>query len=72
MQLNTLIVGVLFLAFPLMMFNFGNRYSLLAGLIGDLHNTVINEKILTGDSLRFSSNRQPSPKIMADCHHPDL
>jgi hypothetical protein len=33
MQLNILIVGVLFPPFPLMMINFGNRYSLLAGLI---------------------------------------
>ena len=46
MQLNILIVGVLFPAIPLMMINFGNRYSLLAGLIRNLHDTVINEKIL--------------------------
>ena len=53
MQLNTLIVDVLFLTIPLMMINFGNRYSLLAGLIRHLHNTVIIEKILTYDSDRF-------------------
>ena len=53
MQLNILIVGVLFPAIPLMMINFGNRYSLLAGLIRNLHDTVINEKIATEDSARF-------------------
>ena len=36
-----------------MMINFGNRYSLLAGLIRNLHDTVINEKISTDDSARF-------------------
>ena len=53
MQLNILIVGVLFPAIPLMMINFGNRYSLLAGLIRNLHDTVINKKILTDNSARF-------------------
>ena len=53
MQLNILIVGVLFPAIPLIMINFGNRYSLLAGLIQNLHDTVINEKISTDDSARF-------------------
>ena len=36
-----------------MMINFGNRYSLLARLIRNLHDTVINEKISTDDSARF-------------------
>ena len=53
MQLNILIVGVLFPAIPLMMINFGNRYSLLTGLIRNLHDTVINEKVSTDDSSRF-------------------
>jgi len=53
MELNILIVGVLFPAIPLMMINFGNRYSLLAGLIRNLHDTVINENISTDDSARF-------------------
>ncbi|MDC0992902.1 DUF2721 domain-containing protein [Alphaproteobacteria bacterium] len=53
MQLNILIVGVLFPAIPLMMVNFGNRYSLLAGLIRNLHDTVINENISTNDRTRF-------------------
>ena len=53
MQFNTLIFGVLFLAIPLMMINFGNRYELLTKLIHSLHDTVINEKILTNDSARF-------------------
>ncbi|MDB9891122.1 DUF2721 domain-containing protein [Alphaproteobacteria bacterium] len=54
MLLNILIVGVLFPAIPLMV-NFGNRYSVLAGLIHNLHDTLINEKILTDDSSRFFS-----------------
>ena len=53
MQLNIIIIGVLFPAIPLMMINFGNRYSLLAGLIRNLHDTVINEQISTEDSARF-------------------
>ena len=53
MQLNILIVGVLFPAIPLMMINFGNRYQLLAGLIRNLHDTVINETTSTEDSARF-------------------
>ena len=53
MELNILIVGVLFPAIPLMMINFGNRYSLLAGLIRNLHDTVINENVSTDDSARF-------------------
>ena len=53
MQLNVLIIGALFPAIPLMMINFGNRYSLLAKLIRNLHDTVISEKISTDDSARF-------------------
>ena len=45
MQLNILIIGVLFPAIPLMVINFGNRYSLLAKLIRNLRDTVISEKI---------------------------
>jgi len=53
MQLDILIVGVLFPAIPLMMINFGNRYSLLAGLIRSLHDTVINAQTPADDSARF-------------------
>ena len=53
MQLNITTVGVLFPAIPLMVINFGNRNSLLTGLIRNLHDTVINEKISTDDSDRF-------------------
>jgi uncharacterized membrane protein (DUF485 family) len=53
MQLDILIVGVLFPAIPLMMINFGNRYSLLAGLIRSLHDTVINAQTPADDSSRF-------------------
>ena len=53
MQLNILIVGVLLPTITLMIINFGNRYSLLTGLVRNLHDTVINEKISTDDSTRF-------------------
>ena len=53
MQLNILIVGVLFPAIPLMMINFGNRYSLLAGLIRNLHDTVVKDAVPADDSARF-------------------
>ena len=48
-----MIVGVLFPAIPLMMINFGNRYSLLAGLIRCLHDTVTNAQKPADDSTRF-------------------
>ena len=53
MQLDILIVGVLFPAISLMMINFGNRYPLLAGLIRGLHDTVINAQTPADDSARF-------------------
>ena len=36
-----------------MMINFSNRYSLLAGLIRSLHDTVINAQRPADDSARF-------------------
>ena len=53
MQPDILIVGVLFPSIPLMMINFGNRYSLLAGLIRSLHDTVINAQTPADDTARF-------------------
>ena len=41
MQQDILIIGVLFPAIPLMMVNFGNRYTVLANLIRHLHDEVI-------------------------------
>ena len=58
MQLDILIVGVLLPAIQIMMINFGNRYSLLAGLIRSLHDTVINAQAPADDSARFS-NKSP-------------
>ena len=40
MQQDILIIGVLFPAIPLMMVNFGNRYTVLANLIRHLHGEV--------------------------------
>ena len=53
MQQDILIIGVLFPAFPLMMVNFGNRYSVLANLIRHLHDEVIRDSVLPKDAERF-------------------
>ena len=46
MHEDILIIGVLFPAIPLMMVNFGNRYSVLANLIRHLHDEVIKTDVL--------------------------
>jgi len=53
MQQDILIIGVLFPAIPLMMINFGNRYTVLASLIRDLHDAVIRDNTSPGDAERF-------------------
>ena len=53
MQQDILIIGVLFPAIPLMMINFGNRYTVLASLIRDLHDAVIRDNTSLGDAQRF-------------------
>ena len=53
MQQDILIVGVLFPAIPLMMVNFGNRYSVLANLIRHLHDEVIRDSVSPTDARRF-------------------
>ncbi len=53
MQQDILIIGVLFPAIPLMMINFGNRYTVLASLIRDLHDAVILDDTSLGDAERF-------------------
>lgn len=70
MQLDILIVGVLFPAIPSMMINFSNRYWLLSGLIRSLHDTVIDAQTLADDSARFfSTDRQlASTSALAGCH----
>lgn len=55
MQPDILIIGVLFPAIPLMMVNFGNRYSVLASLIRSLHDEVIRDNVSIGDAERFLS-----------------
>ena len=64
MQLNISIVGILLPTIPLMIVKFGNRCSLLTGLIGNLHDTVINGEALTYDSARFFAR---SPAFAKDC-----
>ena len=70
MQLDILIVGVLFPAIPSMMINFSNRYRLLAGLISSLHDTVIGAQTLADDRARFfSTDRKLAPSsALAGCH----
>ena len=53
MQQDILIIGVLFPAIPLMMINFGNRYSVLATLIRNLHDNVIRDNTTPNDASRF-------------------
>ncbi len=53
MQQDILIIGVLFPAIPLMMVNFGNRYTVLANLIRHLHDEVIRGSISPQDAERF-------------------
>ena len=53
LQQDILIIGVLFPAIPLMMVNFGNRYTVLANLIRHLHDEVIRDNVLPNDAERF-------------------
>ena len=53
MQQDILIIGVLFPAIPLMMVNFGNRYTVLATLIRHLHDEVIRDSVSPNDAERF-------------------
>ena len=53
MQLDILIIGVLFPAIPLMMVNVGNRYTVLATLIRHLHDEVIRDSVSPNDAERF-------------------
>ena len=53
MQQNILIIGVLFPAIPLMMVNFGNRYTVLTNLIRHLHDEVIRDNVPPNDAERF-------------------
>lgn len=53
MQQDILIIGVLFPAIPLMMVNFGNRYTVLANLIRHLHDEVIRDNVSPTDAERF-------------------
>ena len=53
MQQDILIIGVLLPAIPLMMVNFGNRYSVLANLIRHLHCEVIRDSVSPKDAERF-------------------
>ena len=53
MQQDILIIGVLFPAIPLMMVNFGNRYTVLAALILYLHDEAILDSVSPNDAERF-------------------
>jgi len=53
MQQDILIIGVLFPAIPLMMVNFGNRYTVMATLIRHLHDEVICDNVSPNDAERF-------------------
>ena len=48
-----MIIGVPFPAIPLLMVNFGNRYTALANLIRHLHYEVIRDNVSSDDAGRF-------------------
>ncbi len=53
MQQDILIIGVLFPAIPLMMVNFGNRYTVLANLIRHLYDEVVRDNVSPNDAEGF-------------------
>ena len=53
MRKDILTTGVLFLTIPLMMVNFGNRFTVLANLFRQLHDEVIRDNISRKDSERL-------------------
>ena len=53
MQQDILIIGLLFPVMPLMMVNFGNRYSVQANMITHLHDEVICDAVSPKDGERF-------------------
>ena len=59
MQQDILVIGVLFPAMPLMMVNFGNRYTVLANLIRYLHDEVILDNVSPKDARRFPLQISP-------------
>ena len=68
-----LIFGVLFLVMPLTIVNFGNRYSMLANLIGCLHDKFIHNRVSLNDFERFLLKiSRLSREVTADRHHPLL
>ena len=73
MQQDILIIGVLFPAIPLMMVNFGNRYTVLANLIRHLHDEVIRDNVSPNDAERFLiANQPPARPVAPDWHYPVL
>ena len=48
-----MIIGVPFPAIPLTVVNFGNRYTVLANLVHNLHDELLGEHISPQDAERF-------------------
>ena len=53
MKQDILIIRALFPPIPLMMVNFGNRYTVLANLIRQLHDEVFRDNVSSNDPERF-------------------
>ena len=53
-----LLPAILFPAIPLMMVNFGNRYSSLSGLIRKIHDELIDKEVSKGDAFAKRSLAQ--------------
>ena len=69
MQQDILIIGVLFPAIPLMMVNFGNRYTVLANLIRHLHDEVIRDNVSPNDAESSCCRSTASGTAASDWHH---
>ena len=72
MQQDILIIGVLFPAIPLMMVNFGNRYTVLANLIRHLHDEMIRDNLSPNDAERFLLRSALKRPAASNRHHPNL
>ena len=72
MQQDILIIGVLFPAIPLMMVNFGNRYTVLANLIRHLHDEVIRDNVSPKDAERFLFRSVGFAQASSDRDYPVL
>ena len=66
---DILIIRALFPPIPLMMVNFGNRYTVLANLIRQLHDEVFRDNVSSNDPERFLRQITPPARPVAPHRH---